>query len=118
MRNMLALFAAGLLTVVGLGWYLDWYKVRSQPASVPGQHSVGIDINTTKIGTDLQKGEQKIQQMLENKVKDESKKLPAEVNRSAGHLLLPSPPSVPEWKIRGDEGPSQWETGGKKPNMP
>ncbi|HTU93731.1 MAG TPA: hypothetical protein VMF69_26865, partial [Gemmataceae bacterium] len=46
MRNMLALFGAALLTVVGVGWYLGWYKVRSQPASVPGQHSVNIDIDT------------------------------------------------------------------------
>ena len=57
MRNLLALFGAALLTVVGLGWYLGWYKVASQPASVPGQHRVNIDIDTKKIGTDFQKGE-------------------------------------------------------------
>ena len=33
MRNMLALFAMVLLTAIGLGWYLGWYKVSSQPAS-------------------------------------------------------------------------------------
>ncbi len=84
MRNMLALFGAALLTVVGVGWYLGWYKVRSQPASVPGQHSVNIDINTNKITTDLQQGEQKLQQMLERKSGEEVKK-------AADGLMLPSP---------------------------
>ncbi len=84
MRNMLALFGAALLSVVGVGWYLGWYKVRSQPASVPGQHSVNIDINTDKISQDLQQGEQKLQQWLEKKGGEESKK-------SDGGLMLPSP---------------------------
>jgi hypothetical protein len=84
MRNMLALFGAALLTVVGVGWYLGWYKVRNQPASVPGQHSVNIDINTNKISQDLQQGEQKLQQWLEKKNGEESKK-------PDGGLMLPSP---------------------------
>lgn len=84
MRNMLALFGAALLTVVGAGWYLGWYKVRSQPASVPGQHSVNIDINTNKISTDLQQGEQKLQQWLDKKSSEETKK-------ADGGLMLPSP---------------------------
>src|SRR5206468_721027 len=50
MRNMLAFLAAVVLTVGGLGWYLDWYKVRSHPAE-EGHHNLSIDINTTKIGT-------------------------------------------------------------------
>ena len=86
MRNMLALFGAALLTVVGAGWYLGWYKVRSQPASVPGQHSVNIDINTNKISKDLQQGEEKIQQMLENKGGEAAKK-------TTDGLTLPSPSS-------------------------
>ena len=88
MRNMLALFGAALLTVVGAGWYLGWYKVRSQPASVPGQHSVNIDINTKKIGTDLQQGEERLQQMLE-------KKTGAEAKSATDGLMLPSPQTKP-----------------------
>jgi hypothetical protein len=84
MRNMLALFGAALLTVVCAGWYLGWYKVRSQPASVPGQHSVNIDIDTNKITKDLQKGEQRLQQMLEKKSGDDAK-------NAVGGLTLPSP---------------------------
>jgi hypothetical protein len=84
MRNMLALFGAALLTVVGVGWYLGWYKVRNQPASVPGQHSVNIDINTDKISQDLQQGEHKLQLWLEKKNGEDGKK-------SDGGLMLPSP---------------------------
>jgi len=87
MRNLLALFGAALLTVVGVGWYLGWYKVRSQPASVPGQHSVNIDIDTNKIGKDLQKGEQKLQNMLD-------KKPGAEAATPGKGLTLPSPSAL------------------------
>ena len=67
MRNMLAFLAATVLAVGGLGWYLDWYKVASHPIDLPGHTNVSIDVNTTKIGTDVQKGERKIQQWLDSK---------------------------------------------------
>jgi hypothetical protein len=113
---MLALFAAVILTVVGLGWYLDWYKVRSQPASVPGQHSVGIDIDTKKIGTDLQKGEHKIQQFLENKNKNESKKTDGKDPND--NLMLPSPGLAPLPKIDdNDKRPGIEFHSGKGPSL-
>lgn len=108
MRNMLALFGAALLTVVGVGWYLGWYKVRNQPASVPGQHSVNIDIDTNKISKDFQQGEQRLQQWLDKKNSEDSKK-------ADGGLMLPSPSSS-NGKVNGnskslfpfhsDKGPS------------
>jgi apolipoprotein N-acyltransferase len=97
MRNMLALFGAALLTVVVAGWYLGWYKVRSQPASVPGQHNVNIAINTDKITSDLQKTEQSLQQMLE-------KKSEAEAKKAVGGLTLPSP-SSPSTSNNSDSAP-------------
>jgi hypothetical protein len=106
MRNMLALFATVILTVVGLGWYLDWYKVRSQPASVPGQHSVNIDINTSKISTDLQKGEQKIQQILENKGKEEATKSPSDAKKPTDNMALPARNSPPHLNVQKDNGSS------------
>lgn len=63
MRNMLAFFAALLLTVAGAGWYLGWYTVRSTPAA-NGQRSVTVDINTVKVGEDLRAAGEKIQQRL------------------------------------------------------
>jgi hypothetical protein len=125
MRNMLALFATGILTVVGLGWYLGWYKVRSQPASVPGQRSVQIDFNTKKSTKDIQQGEQKIQQMIENKTKEEA----ASVKKTSDNLMLPSPPSSemkpatnqddkkPLFQFNTGKGGPSLEIGGEKGSM-
>ncbi len=113
MRNMLALFAAGILTVAGLGWYLGWYKVRSQPASVPGQHSVQIDFDTHKIGTDLQKGEQKIQQIIDNKAKEEAHKVP-DAKKATDKLMLPSPPPPPQLSVQMENGSSVKVNSGDK----
>ncbi|HWG41629.1 MAG TPA: hypothetical protein VN688_02505 [Gemmataceae bacterium] len=114
MRNMLALFATGILTIVGLGWYLGWYKVRSQPASVPGQHSVQIDINTKQIGKDIQRSEQKIQQMIDNKTKEEA----ASIKKTSDNLMLPSPPSDSKLSTnKGDKAPLfQFNTGKSGPS--
>ena len=58
MRNLLAFFAAVTLTLVGIGWYLGWFQ------------TVKVELNTTKIREDLNKGGQKVQQLLENRRKD------------------------------------------------
>jgi hypothetical protein len=68
MRNLLAFLAAALITFLGLGWYLEWYKVSSTPAS-DGHREVHIDINTNKIGQDLDKGEKKVRDALGKKSK-------------------------------------------------
>src|SRR2546423_322392 len=47
MRNLLAFLAAAVLAFVGLGWYLDWYKVQSVP-STPGHQSFTVEVNGTK----------------------------------------------------------------------
>jgi hypothetical protein len=66
MRNLLAFLAAAVLTLAGVGWYLDWYHIRSTPID-GGQKSVTVDINTKKITEDLIRAEQKIQQRLAEK---------------------------------------------------
>jgi hypothetical protein len=107
---MLALFAMVLLTAIGLGWYLGWYKVSSQPASVPGQHSVQIDIDTKKIGADLQNGEQKIKQIIKDKTKDEAK--PSDAPKTSDNLMLPSP----QLNVQTGDGTSlQMNGDGKEP---
>jgi hypothetical protein len=69
MRNMLAFLGAALVVFLGLGWYLDWYRIQSTPQG-GGQHRINIDLNTKKIGEDvnkgLSKGEQKLQEVLKN----------------------------------------------------
>jgi hypothetical protein len=100
MRNLLALLATAILTVAGLGWYLDWYKVRSQPASVPGQRSVGIDINTHKISEDLHQGEEKLQNFLDSKTKEQAKQPESKPAADGKSLTLPS------INVNLDKGPS------------
>jgi hypothetical protein len=65
MRNLLAFVAAAALTVAGLGWYLDWYKVQSTP-TVAGRRSIQIDINSKKIEEDVHRGVQKGEEKLQN----------------------------------------------------
>src|SRR5438552_11481283 len=79
MRNLLALFAFLLLAFVGLGWFLDWYQVRRDPAAA-GHQNVNIDINGTKIIADVHKGIQKIEekkQALATESKDEDAAKPS-----------------------------------------
>jgi hypothetical protein len=72
MRNLLAFLAAATLTFAGVGWYLGWYKVKSDSAPT-GHRKVNIDINSVKIGEDVEKGlqtgEQKLQGLLDKEKK-------------------------------------------------
>jgi hypothetical protein len=89
MRNLLALLAALLLIFAGLGWYLDWFKLKQQPAD-PGHNNVSIDINTHKIGQDLHNGEQQLQKILDNAGKGKDKvpdaKMPGKAAASRSEL--------------------------------
>lgn len=79
MRNMLAFLAAVCLTVAVSGWYLGWYTVDSTPAPA-GKRNVNIEINTVKIGADIQKGSERLQDLLKDtKERAADKKNPAAV---------------------------------------
>jgi hypothetical protein len=69
MRNLLAFFGAVTLTVLGLGWYLGWYHVKSEPAP-NGHRGVSIDINTGKIGADIKTGTEKFETMIDKKTQE------------------------------------------------
>jgi hypothetical protein len=63
---MLAFLAAAALTVLGAGWYLDWFKLSSVPAE-SGHRRLNIDVDTDKIGHDLHEAETKIEKKLADK---------------------------------------------------
>jgi len=65
MRNLLAFLAAALITFVSLGWYLDWYRIKGDPAP-EGHHNVNIDINAVKVEQDVAKGVQKAEEKIQN----------------------------------------------------
>ena len=64
MRNLLALFAFALITFAALGWYRDWYKVQSV-TTPDGNRHIDIDIHSKKIGDDIHRGTEKIQDAWE-----------------------------------------------------
>src|ERR1700726_2506454 len=70
MRNTLALLAAGVLAVAGLGWYLGWYQVKSTPLP-DGHRAINIDVDGKKIAEDVNKeikqGSQKLDEILHSK---------------------------------------------------
>jgi hypothetical protein len=83
MRNLLAFTAALLLTILGVGWYLDWYRLGTAPA-LDGHRKVTIDINTAKISEDVHKAEEGLQHKLADgpSAQPNAKPAPAETNQS------------------------------------
>ena len=70
MRNLLALAAAALLAFVVVGWFRGWYQVSSKPSNTGREYDVNF--NSPKISEDLQKGEEKVRDILNNKIKHTS----------------------------------------------
>src|SRR5262245_64803652 len=69
MRNLLALLAAALLVFAGVGWYLGWYKISST-SDESGHRKINIDLDKNKIADDLNKGREKLRDLLTNKEKE------------------------------------------------
>ena len=65
MKNVLTMGATGLIIFAGLGWYLDWYKVN-RTTGPDGKQHITIDVNTVRIGSDLQKGKDQVTGYLQN----------------------------------------------------
>lgn len=63
MKNLLALAAFAVLLFAAIGWYLGWYRIRTTPTQ-EGHHQITIDLNSPKIGEDLQKGKDKLSKLL------------------------------------------------------
>src|SRR5262245_64937772 len=76
MRNLLALGAAGVLGFAGIGWDLGWYKIQSTPAR-DGHRTISIDVDTTKIKKDVNRGEEKVHDFLSKDGQSTSNSTPA-----------------------------------------
>ena len=63
MRNFLAFVGLAVVSIVGIGWYLDWYKVKTTPAA-DGHRTISVDVNTPKITQDIKKEEKNLQDLL------------------------------------------------------
>lgn len=89
MRNFLAFAAAMVVVFLGLGWYLGWYNVLLQPSG-PGHSKLEVDINKDKIGQDVKKGSERVQELL-----DKNKQAPnsGTDEKPSSSLLAPPPGS-------------------------
>ncbi len=87
MRNMLAFLGAAIVVFLGLGWYLGWYNVLLQPGT-PGHSRLEVDINKEKIGQDVKKGSEKVQDLI-----DKNKQTPnsGTEEKPSSSLLAPPP---------------------------
>ena len=72
MRNILAFLAAAVIVLAGVGWYLDWYKLKFTPAG-DGHLNVTIDADTAKAREDVSRGEKKIEQAIKEKQAEDAK---------------------------------------------
>ncbi len=73
MRNLLALVGLLVVLFLGLGWYLDWYRVRPVTSITdPGHKTYTIDINAQKVEDDVQKkiraGEERLHDLFDQEV--------------------------------------------------
>jgi len=81
MRNLLALLAAGVIGFAAVGWYLGWYQVQTT-AAPSGKNAVKIEIDRTKIGDDLHKGEEKLHNVLDKASQSNDQTKSASVTKS------------------------------------
>jgi hypothetical protein len=95
MRNLLALLGAAILTILVVGWYLGWYNISSTPSNTSGHSKLEVDINSDKIGQDVKKGEQNVQDFIEKKTPANAPNTtPAAPTAPSTNVLSPfSPPA-------------------------
>ena len=68
MRNLLALIGLAVVLVGGLGWYLGWYQLATQPG-VDGHRTITVDVNTKKAVEDGKNGVQKVSNIISSETK-------------------------------------------------
>ncbi len=81
MRNLLAFFAALLLSFLAVGWWLDWYKIRT--STTDGHPTLNVEFYTKKIGEDVKKGEDYVAKAIaERAARAEAEKKAAEAKKA------------------------------------
>ncbi len=81
MRNIFAFLGALVVTLVAVGWYENWFQVRTTPGA-DGNRNISIDIDSKKVGDDIKETENKIGHFIDEKSKEAKTTTPA--TRTAG----------------------------------
>ncbi len=82
MRNILAFVGALIVTLVAVGWYENWFQLRTTPGA-DGNRNISIDIDSKKVDQDVKQAEKFID--------DEAKK----VQKITPPATSPAPPFNP-----------------------
>jgi len=92
MRNLLALAAAAVLAFVVVGWFRGWYQVSSKPSATGREYDVNF--NSPKIVKDLETGEEKVRDVVNNKIKQTSGQ-PQQPGDPVHQTVVPGGPGAP-----------------------
>ena len=87
MKNLLALIGLVVVLVLGLGWYLGWYKLTTETGHVK------VDFDTKEIRDDLKKGREVINNIIDKNVEGKTTSRSIDPNVS---ITLPSLPALPD----------------------
>ncbi len=99
MKNLLALVGAVVVLVVGLGWYLGWYKLTTESGHVK------VDVDTQEIREDLKKGREAVGTIIDSTGKKVEGKTTSRPLEPTGPWTLPpldAPPAPKELLFNPD----------------
>jgi hypothetical protein len=68
MRNILAFLGALVVTLLVVGWYENWFQVRTT-SGTGGTRNITIDIDSNKVTSDIEETEHKIETFVEEEAK-------------------------------------------------
>lgn len=63
MKNLLALVGAAVVLVVGLGWYLQWFKIGSEQSNA-GKPKFSVEVESDKVKVDVNKGKETVVEFI------------------------------------------------------
>jgi hypothetical protein len=99
MRNILAFLGALVVTLLLVGWYENWFQVRTTPGT-DGNRNISIDIDSTKVTNDIEETERKIETFIE----EESKKA-----KAAPQPTQPTKDKAPGVEVQGAPKDAKFE---------
>ena len=93
MRNLFALVGFVVVVFLGLGWYLNWYRLDWSTGS-DGRAKIGLDVDTNKVAGDLKTGANRAGQLIDTL----KTKTPAEkAKHQAEDPQFVGPPIPTDW---------------------
>jgi hypothetical protein len=74
MRSLFAFLGGALVAFLAIGYYCNWYSIKTEPGAEAGHTRIGIDINGKKVKDDVEHGVQAGTESLQKLVNKDDKK--------------------------------------------